>query len=340
MALSAFGRRVRDVALSVVAVAFLGLASCAFAHAGQDDAGGHSVAPNRPTAPRLAPGEDMSVVRRPGMPAPSHAAPPNPSTADSGPNVEASAAYMDGHARMTGNDIDGALAAYSRAVALEPTPRWRAYLLHARGFFLLKAKGDRDGALADFSEAIGLDQVTGVAATYFEMRSGVWMDKQAYDRAISDLSAAIRINEQKGCGGAIDLEGCRRNHTLPSESQLLALRGEAWMYKKDYPRAIADLDRAIALNPKNAVAYTNRGRVHASRGDFTTALIDGDRAVALDPKSVQAHFYRGLVQKHAGHPERAIADLQKVLELDPSNALARTQLEEIRRTRPPSRQSD
>jgi len=111
------------------------------------------------------------------------------------------------------------------------------------------------------------------------------------------------------------------------------MRGEALMYKADYPKALADLDRAIVLQPDNIEAHINRARVHASRNDFATALKDVDRAIELDPKSFPAYFYRALIYKLTRQWDKAIADFEKVLEINPGNAGAIEQLELTRTER-------
>lgn len=44
--------------------------------------------------------------------------------------------------------------------------------------------------------------------------------------------------------------------------------------KGDYDHALADLNEAIRLDPKNAVAFTNRGRVYNDIGNYDRAIAD------------------------------------------------------------------
>ena len=54
--------------------------------------------------------------------------------------------------------------------------------------------------------------------------------------------------------------------------------------KGDNDRAIADYDQALTLNPKFAMAYSNRSAAYKAKGDNDHAAADFKAAVRLDPK--------------------------------------------------------
>ena len=56
--------------------------------------------------------------------------------------------------------------------------------------------------------------------------------------------------------------------------------------KKEY-------DRAIALDPKDATAYANRGNVWYAKKEYDKAIADYDKAMALDPKNALVYISRG-----------------------------------------------
>lgn len=56
----------------------------------------------------------------------------------------------------------------------------------------------------------------------------------------------------------------------------------------------ADLDEAIRLDPKNRLAYQNRGLLRAEAGDLNRAADDFSRALALDPSDDITLFNRPL----------------------------------------------
>jgi tetratricopeptide (TPR) repeat protein len=63
--------------------------------------------------------------------------------------------------------------------------------------------------------------------------------------------------------------------------------------KGDLDSAIADYDQAIALDPKDAIAYNGRGNVYYDRKDYDGAIADYVQAIMLDPKLALAYNGRG-----------------------------------------------
>ena len=61
-------------------------------------------------------------------------------------------------------------------------------------------------------------------------------------------------------------------------------RGEAYGLKGDSDRAISDYSQAIVLNPSYAPAYNGRGRAYTSKGDYVHAVADVTKAGEVAPK--------------------------------------------------------
>ncbi|PSB55816.1 tetratricopeptide repeat-containing S1 family peptidase [Chamaesiphon polymorphus] len=92
----------------------------------------------------------------------------------------------------------------------------------------------------------------------------------------------------------------------------------------DYRGTLADLDRAIALNPQSVIAYVGRGMVkYQQLDDAQGALADLNRAIALDPKLANAYNNRGVLKAQKLNDARGgLADLDRSIALDPKFAQA------------------
>jgi tetratricopeptide (TPR) repeat protein len=90
------------------------------------------------------------------------------------------------------------------------------------------------------------------------------------------------------------------------------LSGNRKYDQKDYRGAILDYDRAIALNPRFADVYYQRGNTKfLGIKDYRGALLDFDRAIEIDPGFANAYLGRGLLKATAlKDREGAIRDLR------------------------------
>ncbi|MBR1246084.1 tetratricopeptide repeat protein [Bradyrhizobium sp. AUGA SZCCT0169] len=99
-------------------------------------------------------------------------------------------------------------------------------------------------------------------------------------------------------------------------------RAVAYRARGDNHRAIADLNEAIRLDPKLAMAFNNRGAAYNEQGDNERAIADFNEAIRLDPKFVMAFNNRGNAYSDQGDNDRAIADYNETIRLDPKFARA------------------
>jgi tetratricopeptide (TPR) repeat protein len=60
-------------------------------------------------------------------------------------------------------------------------------------------------------------------------------------------------------------------------------RGVAWRFKNEYDKAITDYDVAARLDPRYAFAFYNRGFAHYTQKQYDRAIADYNEAIRLDP---------------------------------------------------------
>ena len=118
-----------------------------------------------------------------------------------------------------------------------------------------------------------------------------------------------------GCAAVIE----RRTDTPQQIALAHSLRGGAFYYKGDLPRAIADYDEAIRLDPSFARAFNNRCWARAVVGRVQEAVADCDESLRLAPNIAKTLENRGFAYLKMGQYDRAIADYEAGLRLNPAN---------------------
>lgn len=184
-----------------------------------------------------------------------------------------------------------ALAAFDRAVALEPT---NAELLTDRG--VARAIADDPRAGDDFDAALKVDPNSAYALIW----RGSYL--QAIDqpaKALADLDAAVKI--------------------APTDPLALQFRASVLLTLNRHDRALADIGRSIEL-VKTPGNVTMRGEIYSAMGDHLQAIEAYDEAIALDPAYAEAWLGRAKSKAEMGDAAAAAADRARALKLDPSLA--------------------
>jgi tetratricopeptide (TPR) repeat protein len=136
-------------------------------------------------------------------------------------------------------------------------------------------------------------------ARAYNNRGITYTHQEDFDRAIADLTEAIRLD--------------------PTWAGAYSNRGRAYREKGEDHRAIADLTESIKLDPRLAIAYYGRGRAYSNVGDFDRAMADFSEAIRLDPTSSPfPYLWRGRLYRGAGELDRAIADFTEAIRIDPT----------------------
>lgn len=136
----------------------------------------------------------------------------------------------------------------------------------------------------------------------------------------SGSGTEVAKSTQPSQGGYSSLdEAIRRN---PRDTVAYYNRGLAKARDKEYALAVEDFSKVIQLNPNDAEAHNNRCWARAVIGRLDGALIDCDEALRLRPNYADAFDSRGLVNLKRGNLDRAISDFDAALRLKPGLASA------------------
>jgi tetratricopeptide (TPR) repeat protein len=173
---------------------------------------------------------------------------------------EAIAEYNRGIEHQNAGDVAGAIAAYARALKIDPQ---YAEAYNNRGVAYISQK-DYPAAIADFTRSIEIRP----SDSAYSNRGSVYLTLKKVEEAITDFTSAIKLKESA--------EG-------------YIYRGVAYEQTKQNALALADYNRAIQLDPDSARAYANRGLLLLNSDDDLAAQKDFDKAFQLDP-SLHAEF--------------------------------------------------
>jgi tetratricopeptide (TPR) repeat protein len=84
-------------------------------------------------------------------------------------------------------------------------------------------------------------------------------------------------------------------------------------------RALADLTRAIDLDPHRARSRAYRGFAYLQSGEVDRALADFNEAIRLDPKDAEGFRGRAAAYGRKGDPDRGLADFAEAVRVDPDD---------------------
>lgn len=112
------------------------------------------------------------------------------------------------------------------------------------------------------------------------------------------------------------------------DASALRRRGAASAGRKDFDAAIADFDRAIALDANDPENFYERGQANWGRREPRRALDDFDAALKLKPDHIQARLFRGTIRLQMSDEAGSTADFQEALKLAPTDPSVGLQIAE------------
>jgi len=128
----------------------------------------------------------------------------------------------------------------------------------------------------------------------------------------------------------------------PTRAYALYERALAYEAERNLDALLADLNKAIEINPVFVDAWYTRGRIYQGMGEYDRSIADLTEAIRLDPELYVGYNRRGLshfykdeadlalkdfdeavrLQGRAGRLDRAIADFSEAIRLQPDKPRA------------------
>ena len=98
-------------------------------------------------------------------------------------------------------------------------------------------------------------------------------------------------------------------------------RGELELEMHRYDNALDDFNKAIDVDPMDALAYNNRAELREILGEYKLAIEDLNIAIKLDSNYASAYLNRGFLQKIFGKDTLALADYDRAIDIDDSQGV-------------------
>ena len=150
-------------------------------------------------------------------------------------------------------------------------------------------KDDFPHALTDFDEAIASHPGN---ADAFMHRGFLHWYRLEDDVAFKDFDAALRLD--------------------PAPSRLLS-RGRRYVLLRQFDAGIADMTRAIKLDPRSRDAYADRAWAYSRKKAFDLAIADYDRLLKRDPSDGRSTLARDNVRAAKGAGVKSIDEYGRML---------------------------
>jgi TolB-like protein len=196
-------------------------------------------------------------------------------------------------------------------VELGGTRNPAAFDAYLRGSKLLGTAHDTEGyqrAIAAFTDAVHLDPHYALA---FALRSRA-VGSYATEFATGQAARAANDKAQSDAQRAIAL--------APELAEAhLALANFFWGSPLNFPGALVEYERALALAPGNAQVLQYYSLFAVSIGRSDAAIAAAQHAVILDPLDAHSHGSLSVVLLSARHYQQALAAADAALALDPDD---------------------
>ncbi len=233
------------------------------------------------------------------LPPPVSALPPPPSA----PESDATYHFMMGHQAELAQDLDAALKEYHTALKVDPKSREVKSRLAALYFAL----GDLTQAVQYADEA---GEGTGQEPQMLTHMAGILASAGKSERALELLDKAIERDPERG------------------ESYFP--KGLILLNQKRIAEAEQAVKKGLQYTSDSPVGYYYLGRISIESGNAEQALANFDRAIAVNPAFEPAYLAQASVYESRQERDKAIAVLQKYLhQVNPRNRDIRQHLVQL-----------
>src|SRR5919199_1412255 len=220
--------------------------------------------------------------------------------------------YLDeGDRLLESGTLEEAIAAYRRAIELNPDLSWSHHNLGEA----LEKLGQLDEAIAAYRRASELEPY----ADWIQYRLGEVLQQRTQldlGGAIVSYRRAIELNPD-------DVQAYRKLLQIqPDNFQVWLQLGEALVKQEQWEEAIAPYRRLTELNPDDVQAHYRLGKLLIKQGDLEGAIDTLRHALELSPNSDESYYNLGEALAAQGNTTEASLCYYKAFKLNPNNMQA------------------
>jgi tetratricopeptide (TPR) repeat protein/tRNA A-37 threonylcarbamoyl transferase component Bud32 len=117
--------------------------------------------------------------------------------------------------------------------------------------------------------------------------------------------------------GLVRIFDFKSNYVIADDS-----RGANYRDQGKLDEAIENFNKAITLDPNNAINYNDRGSIYYDQGNQDKALDDFNLAIKLDQNLAVAYNNRAYIYYNKGNKKEALDDFNKAIKLEPELAVS------------------
>ncbi|MEM6799095.1 MAG: tetratricopeptide repeat protein, partial [Planctomycetota bacterium] len=204
-----------------------------------------------------------------------------------------------GQTQLGEGDFAAAVQTFTEAARMTSNNP-QTLLLRAQALY---GVGELEAALADVKDAISSGQIApGFTGQARNLRAQIYLQLGAIDDALRDAQAAVKEDRgnpdyQRVLGKAQVLigdslsgekslskylsaaEAAEATDTLDA-AEAYRLRGQAFASMGKFPKAIADIDRSLEIDPEEHESYMTKGMIYLQDKDYKPAIDAIEQAIA------------------------------------------------------------
>jgi tetratricopeptide (TPR) repeat protein len=160
-----------------------------------------------------------------------------------------------------------------------------------------------------------LGGATNLQGAFAELSRAVEMDKTNRDAQLKLGELYLLGNEPAKARKQADIVLA----SAPQDTEGLILKGRSLINEKHYAEGIAELKKAIELDPKNMRTYIELARAQVFAKDTAAAEATLEKALTIDPRSTEILIALGDFHITTGKPDQAEIIYKQALEIAPDN---------------------